>query len=206
MDLSRPHAPITHRLDSAVLLVLAGTTRPLTGREVARLAPEGTQPGIWKALQRLVDQGLVRRAEAGSASLYSLNREHLAAPIAESLAGLRSELLQRLRDELRSWPIAPEHASLFGSAARRDGDTSSDIDVLVVRPAEVDEDDPAWRQQLDRLADRIYAWTGNRAALAEIATSRATELRIARPAIVDELEQDGVHLAGKQLDDTLIER
>ena len=45
---------------------------------------------------------------------------------------ISTALLDGLRDRIAAWPIAPVHASLFGSAARRDGDERSDIDVLVV--------------------------------------------------------------------------
>src|SRR5438132_13713998 len=92
MDLSRPWALIRSPLDMEVLLVLRGTTRPLTGREVARLVRTGSQPAVNTALRRLAEQGLVRAEEAGNAFLYTLNREHLGASSIELLAGIRSEL------------------------------------------------------------------------------------------------------------------
>ena len=64
--------------------------------------------------------------------------------------------------------LAPVHASVFGSAARGDGDAASDIDVFVVRPATVAEDDATWRGQLDSLADDITRWTGNHAGISEV--------------------------------------
>lgn len=196
MNVSRPYGPIAHPLDSAVLVVLAGTTRPLTGREVARLAPEGTQQGVWKALRRLADEGLVDREEAGSSSLYVLNREHLATPAVEALVGIRTELLTRLRDAIRGWKIVPVHASLFGSAARGDGDVSSDIDLFIVRPAGVDQDDPVWSSQLDDLADHVRRWTGNRAGISQVAERDIKRLRRERPPVVDELDADAITLAG----------
>jgi len=72
-------------------------------------------------LNRLADQGLVLQQEAGKAVLYTLNRDHLAAPAVSILADIRSELVRRLRATLADWTIQPVHASLFGWAARGDG-------------------------------------------------------------------------------------
>jgi DNA-binding transcriptional ArsR family regulator len=158
MDLSRPWALIRSPIDMEVMLVLHGITRPLTGREVARLVRAGSQPAVNAALRRLAGEGLVRAEEAGNAYLYTFNREHLGAHAVELLAGIRTELERRLRVEIADWEISPAHVSIFGSAARGDGDTASDIDIFIVRPADVAEDDPGWRQQLERLADHIHDW------------------------------------------------
>lgn len=198
MDLARPYGAISHPLDSAALTVLAGTTLPLTGREVARLAPEGTQQGIAKALNRLVEQGLVRRQEAGSAALHTLNRDHLAAPAVELLRAIRSELFNRVRALAESWKIAPPHLSIFGSAARGDGDTASDIDVFVVRPEGIDDDDPAWAGQVDALAHAIRQWTGNHAGIAQVSPADVKRLARDRPPIVKELESDAIALLGAE--------
>lgn len=196
MDLGRPHRLIAHPLDGSVLTVLAGTTRPLTGREVARLAPEGSQPGIWKALTRLSEQGLVDRQEAGNALLYSLNREHVAAPAVDILTGLRQRLLAHLRDMIGGWDVHPFHASLFGSAARGEADTASDIDLLLVRPRDVDGDDGRWREQVDALAEAIHRWTGNRAGISEIGEQDLAHLREERLPIVAALRSDATTLFG----------
>ena len=196
MDLSRPWALIRSPIDTEVLLVLGGTTRPLTGREVARLVRAGSQPAVNTALRRLAEEGLVRAEEAGNAFLHTLNREHLGAPAVELLLGIRTELERRLRAELAEWEIAPTHVSIFGSAARGDGDTHSDIDFFVVRPAGVAEDDPGWREQLDRLFDHVHAWTGNHAALSEVSAADVRRLRSEHPPVVDELRRDAITLAG----------
>lgn len=198
MDLSRPWALIRSPIDIEVVLVLRGTTRPLTGREVARLVRAGSQPTVNAALRRLAGEGVVRAEEAGNAYLYTLNREHLAAPVVEQLAGIRAELERRLRAEIDDWEIAPAHVSIFGSAARGDGDTRSDIDIFVLRPARVSEDDARWRAQLERLSDRVYAWTGNHVALSEVSAADVRRLRRERPPIVEELRRDGIALAGPE--------
>lgn len=55
---------------------------------------------------------------------------------------MRSDLLSRLRAALSGWSPRAVHASLFGSAARGDGDAGSDIDIFVVRPVPIGQDDP----------------------------------------------------------------
>jgi predicted nucleotidyltransferase len=196
MDLSRPWALIRSPIDTEVLLVLGGTTRPLTGREVARLVRTGSQPAVNAALRRLAEEGLVWGEEAGNAFLYTLNREHLGTPAVELLLGIRAELERRLRAEIAEWGIAPSHVSIFGSAARGDGDTRSDIDIFVVRPAGVAEDDPGWREQLEQLSDLIHNWTGNHAAISEVSTTDVRRLRRERPPVVDELRRDAITVAG----------
>lgn len=200
MDLARPHRLIAHPLDGSVIAVLSATTRPLTGREVARLAPEGSQPGISKALGRLAHEGLVDRQEAGNALLYRLNRDHLGAEAATMLAGLRNALVVRLRDELTNWEIQPAHASIFGSTARGDGDADSDVDLLIVRPAQVADDDPRWRAQLDGLGHLVKRWTGNPASVSEIPEQDVRRLADERPPVVEAIAADAITLLGPDAD------
>jgi DNA-binding transcriptional ArsR family regulator len=197
MDVARPYAAVAPGVDGEALVVLAGTTAPLTGRQIARLVKRGTSPSVSAALDRLVEQGLVHRQEAGRAYLHTLNRDHIAAPIVESLAGLRTELLRRLRETLENWQPAPFHASMFGSAARADGDTRSDIDLLVIRPADVEEDEVGWRAQVSALSEAVHAWTGNNAGIAELGEAELHNLRRRPPPILANLRADAIDLAGE---------
>lgn len=52
----------------------ARSAKCLTGREIARLARRGSERDVRLVLHRLVDN----RLEAGAATLYALNREHVA--------------------------------------------------------------------------------------------------------------------------------
>jgi predicted nucleotidyltransferase len=202
MDVSGPHRAIGSRVDADVLVALAGTTRPLTGRRVAELAGH-SQRGVLTALDRLVEHGLVLRSAAGRALMHELNRDHLTAPAVEVLAGMRTELLRRLRDAFGEWEVEPVHASIFGSAARGDGDTSSDIDLFVVRPAGVDEEAAAWRSQVERLTEDVRRWTGNHAAIIEQDEADLGRLRRSKPPVVESLRWDGIDLAGTPLRELL---
>lgn len=196
MDVSKPFTAITPGVDGDVLVVLAGSTKPRSGRELARRAGRSST-GVQHVLDRLVEHGLVNREEVGRTFLYELNRDHLLAPTVEQMAGARGELIRRLRDEIDAWETPPVHASLFGSAARGDGDASSDIDLLVVRPADVGPDDVRWRGQVDGLADLVRRWTGNNAGIAEVSEGELPRLRKDRPPVVEEVSEDAVDLAGE---------
>lgn len=202
MDVSRPYAAIASGIDTEVLVTLAGTTRPLTGRRVAELAGH-SQRGVLTALDRFVEHGLVLRTTAGRALMHELNRDHLAAPAVELLAGIRTEFLSRLRDAFAEWEAAPVHASIFGSAARGDGDTSSDIDLFVVRPASVDEETAAWRSQVEQLIEDVRSWAGNHAAVIEQDEAEVGRLRRSKPRVLKELRRDGIDLAGTPLSELL---
>lgn len=198
MDLSYPYRTIAHPLDGAALSVLAASTRPLTGREVARLAPEGSQPGIAESLSRLTKSGLVNRFESGNSYLHSLNRDHLAAPAAITLAMLRQNLIERISGAIESWDAPPRHASLFGSAARGDGNLESDIDVLLVRASSVSEADDVWVGQIEALADEIQLWTGNKGSISVLSELEVSEYEVV-PPVVKTIQDEGITLFGEPL-------
>lgn len=195
VDLSAPYRAVLSEPTGRILRVLAGTTRHLTGREVTRLSgvPRSTAA---RALQHLVEHGLVRAQEAGSALLYHLNRDHLATQSVLALVDLRRQLMNSLKVEFESWKIPPIHASMFGSAARGDGDTASDIDLLIVRPCKIDADDEIWRKHIDLLPRLILNWTGNHAGIMEIAEPDLKSLRRDRPPVIQEVEHDAITLVG----------
>lgn len=198
MDLSRPFAALSPGVEADVLVALAGSTSHRTGREVARLSARSVT-GVQHALDRLVEEGLVHRAEAGRSYLYSLNREHLLAPAVQVMADAQWQLVEHLRDLIGKWKSPTFHASLFGSAARGEGNSASDIDVLVVRPSKTNAEDPVWLQQLHDLAEQIRGWTGNHAGIAELSETDLPRLLEERPPVLDEVEEQGIDLAGAPL-------
>jgi len=155
--------------------------------------------GVLDVLNRLSEHGLVDRQEAGRALLYTLNRDHLAAPAVSILAGIRGELLDRLRERIGGWELQPLHASLFGSVARRDGDVDSDIDLFIVRPIRLSDEDSRWRGQINDLAGSVQRWTGNRAGIAEVAEAEINRLSQGETPIVNELRSDAIVLTGPDI-------
>jgi len=199
MNLAHPVRAVVPTLDGPVLEVLAGTTRPLTGREVHRLARAGSPNGVRRVLARLVEQGLVHAEERAAAVFYVANRDHVAWPAVDLLTSLRRSLLDRLHAEFGSWRPKPVHASLFGSAARGEGGDQSDVDVLLVRPAGVEEDESPWADQVDRLRRQVWAWTGNRCQAFQVDLVRLAEHVHARDPLVDAWLRDAITLVGSDL-------
>ncbi len=197
MDISHPIADVVPSAHGPVLAVLAGTTVPLTGRRVAELTdPRVSQPRVARILVDLTAAGLVDRIEAGSASLFTLNREHLAARAVEDLATLRTRLWARIAEHATEWTHPPEAIVVYGSTARGDGGTASDVDLLVVRPATVDEDDPDWQRDLTALGFAIPRWTGNPCEILDRSRDELLAMAAAGERLLSEIRRDGRAIVG----------
>jgi hypothetical protein len=200
VNVFHPIRSVIPTLDAPVLEVLATTTRALSGREVHRLTTSGSLTGVQLALARLVAHGLVIADKHASVTLYSANREHLAWPAIEELARMRERMFERIREAVAAWAIAPLRVSVFGSAARRDGDALGDIDILIVRPDGAGEDDAAWVAQVDGLRAAVGSWTGNQCQAFVVDRARLRAGLAVPDAVVENWLRDQVFIAGEQLD------
>ena len=229
VDLTDPTRAITPTLDGPILAVLASAGRPLTVGEIAAQVPRGSEIGVRRAVARLVDQGIVTAIQMGRNLVHELNREHIAAPAAEALAGLRGELWKRIRDSLAGWTLKPVYASVFGSAARRDGGPESDIDLLLVHPnlpgdkrppnrekglwgllnevalgmvsqAPSATSEAQWHGQVDQLRVKVQRWTGNPLQVVDVSFWQWAEMRSTDPALFEQIARDGVTVAGQPID------
>ena len=174
MDVSMPISSVVPSLDGPVLVVLAGTNGPTGLAEIHRRAGRGSKSGVRQVLMRMVEDGLVHEVPGG----FVLNRMHLAAPAVEILVEMHGELVRRIRSFVDNLGVDVSLVGLFGSAARRDGTTASDIDVLVVSDA---EELDSFR---DLLAEQIRSWTGNRAQVITISNAELRRLQEAEESIV----------------------
>lgn len=188
MDVSMPITTVVPSLDGPVLAALAASNAPLGLAAVHARAGRGSKSGVRTVLLRMVDEGLVLDVPGG----YVLNREHLAAPAVQLLASLHGELTDRIRGVVEAWPVSPALVGLFGSAARRDGDANSDIDVLVV------SDDPNLGERVDELAEQIRRWTGNRAQVIGRTPREIARLRRAKEPILAEWSRDLAVVSGER--------
>jgi predicted nucleotidyltransferase len=197
MELNHPLRVVTPTLDGDILRVLAQVETEFTPPEIHRLIGEHSVAGIRKGLERLVVQGIVLQRGAGRASLYQLNRSHLAAPAVMQLAGMREELISRMRDELSGWSIRSVYAALFGSAVRIDMQAESDIDVLVVRPRDIEADDDVWANQLYELSKQVYGWTGNSTNLLEFSEDEIARGAQDRDPVLASIRKEGIRIQGQ---------
>lgn len=199
MNVSMPSEAVVATLDGPVLVALAKLTGPVTGRQAHRLTGVGSEAGVRNVLTRLVHQGTVRASPAGSAVLYAVNREHIAWPAVQALAGLRGELFARLRSALSDWAPRPRTAALFGSVARGDGDADSDIDLLLIRQRRTDADDEAWQAQASRLREDVMAWTGNTCQVYDIGSDDLERHIAAHDPLVTAWRRDAITVCGADL-------
>jgi predicted nucleotidyltransferase len=204
MQFSEPLSAVFPGLHGRVLSVLARTEQPLTGRAVAGLLIRpGSTSGVQKVLDDLVRNGVVRVEPAGRAKLYTLNREHIAAPAIEELASLRDRFISRLQSEAQTWELPAAAVWLFGSVSRGQAEPDSDIDILVVRPDETSDSDPRWLAQLETLAEHASRWSGNACEIVEYSSTELKRLVRRGERLVTELRRDAVPVAGSTPHQTL---
>jgi hypothetical protein len=197
MDLASPISSVMPTAHGAALFVLARAEQPLSGRQIAALT--NGRFGQWRineVLGELADSGVVLREHRPPAKLYRLNREHVAAPGIEALAGQRDLLIERMRSAVDDWSVAADAVWLFGSAARGDGGPDSDVDLLVLRPTAVDADDPDWLAQLDLIAGQVSRWCGNHCEVLELSRAELGAAVSRGDRLINHFRADAVALAG----------
>jgi predicted nucleotidyltransferase len=191
VDLGSPVLDVAPAVRGALLQALARLEQPVTRRQLAAAA--GVAPGNASAvIEELIQTGLVSETVAGRSSMVMLNRNHLASGPVLALAGLRGELIHRLREQLSSWPDL-HGAWLFGSVARGDADSDSDVDLLIVAG---DLQSLDLHDRLSRLQADVRSWTGNDLQLVEHSQSSWRKLVRAQNPLVEQIRLDGVALSG----------
>jgi predicted nucleotidyltransferase len=181
-----------------VLAVLAETTGDLNLRTVAQLAGI-SQAQASRLLPELVTLGVVERREVPPASLFRLVPEHIAARVLLTLARSTDAVLDEMGRLAGALPHPPVSVIVFGSFARREAGVDSDIDVVVVRPAGVDEDEwsaslEAWRRDTQRL-------TGNVVEVLEVGADEAAVRLRSRSPVWADIRRDGRVVHGLGLDE-----
>jgi predicted nucleotidyltransferase len=109
---------------------------------------------------------------------------------------LRGQLFSRIRRALADWDPAPRAAAVFGSAARGDGGPESDIDLLVIRPTDIRDDDLRWADQVDALAQDVRRWSGNAASIIQVTSDEMVAMVGSGQPGAEELRRDMVDLTG----------
>lgn len=171
VDWSTPLAPLVHGLEGQVLERLYRVQAPQTAGDIRkRTGYRVSMTGVRKALDRLVEQGLVTGTTIGNAVGYELNTDHLVYPaVAAALDAYRP--YQLLRERLHELVINelgsahPPSVAIYGSVARREATTSSDVDIVIVTPKDWARDHQAAFDLVPLMYDRVTRWTGNAAQI-----------------------------------------
>lgn len=120
----------------AVLRVLFRyPSRRFTGRELARLTAGASKSSTLRIIRDLEASGIVRTEYHGRTLLVSLNREHILSEDLTRLFGEERKAFGKFIERLKQMvPSAAECCLLFGSVARGEDESSSDVDILVIVP------------------------------------------------------------------------
>lgn len=197
MDLSRPLGVVSPTIDADVLAVLASADSAFTGRQLHRVLGKHSQTGVNRVLNRLVHEGIVARTTAGSSHSYVLNRDHLQAGAVFELVRARPRLVERLTTTMREWLDVPHFAALYGSAASGQHSDDSDIDLFIVRPDDVEEDDDGWTQNLLELRALVARWTGNDCETVEMSTDEVEAAVAEQDPFIGSVSRQMIVLVGQ---------
>lgn len=200
MNTGEPTDIVLPRATAAVFRVLVGADASFSIRQLARIAGVSA-PRAVEIVNRASERGLILVEQGGRSRMCRFNREHLAAGAIIELITIRERMLHAIEDEIASWKIAPLHASLFGSAARGEGDTSSDLDLLLVRPTDELEED--WEEQKYTSGVRLTTKIGNPVSWFDISRTELRRSMRASEPIIAQWKKESICLSGPSLPDLL---
>ncbi|MGH9091878.1 MAG: nucleotidyltransferase domain-containing protein [Acidimicrobiales bacterium] len=200
MDYRQPVQALIPGVQGRVLAVLAGTDAELTMRTVATLAGVSVNRAV-AVLNALVELGVVRRRDAGRSALVALDRENEVGRLVASLGSLQAPVVGRLRREAQRIRPRPVSLVLFGSLAAGTASAKSDVDVLAVRPAGVEEEDGGWLGSLGSWGDLASRIVGNPVNAIVVGEGEVPGLLRGRRRLWREIAETGVVLLGSGLDD-----
>lgn len=190
MDFVRPIEAVVPGVQGRVLAVLAETSTELNLRTIAQLAGI-SQAQASRLLPDLVALGVVERREIPPSSLFRLVPEHVASQALLALARSTDTVLDEMGRLVEGLPRPPVSVIVFGSFARREADADSDIDVAVVRPTAVDEDDDAWSASLEAWRRDVRRLTGNPVEVLEVSANEAAARLGGRSQVWSDIRRDG---------------
>jgi predicted nucleotidyltransferase len=200
VDFIRPIEAIVPGAQGRVLAVLVETTAELNLRTIARLAGV-SQAQTSRVLPELVKLGVVERREVPPSSLFRLVPDHVASRSLLTLARASDAVRTEMARLAASLPRAPVSVIVFGSFARGDADAASDIDVVIVRPSSVDEDDDTWVDSLDEWRHAVRRASGNPVEVLEISVDDAASKLESRSQAWSDIRRDGIVVYGLGLDE-----
>ena len=198
MDVRHPVESVIPGAQGKALAVLLHTTSELNLRTIARLAGISVAQAS-RVLPGLVELGVIERREVPPASLFRLVPEHVVTRSLLALTNARRQVLDELGRTAGSLRPTPSSVIVFGSFARGDGDAGSDIDLVVVRPAGVDADDPGWLAAIDGWTGEMSRFTGNAIEVLDVGIADIADKLATTTPLWADIHRDGVVVFGSRL-------
>jgi predicted nucleotidyltransferase len=154
MDFCTPVETMIPGATGRLLAALARVDTELPVSTLARVAGVGRTraSGLVAELSSL---GLVDRREIGRTTMVRLARDNAAGQLVDRLGHLQSVVVDQLRLMASELDPAPLALLVFGSFARGEATSDSDIDVLAVRPTD------RWADAVATFATKARRLTGN---------------------------------------------
>ena len=186
MNFGEPFGGIIPGARGAVLAVLLRTGTPLTGRQIHGLISDthglsSTQV----ALKALTQMGLVDTQTVGRAGVHVINEQHASvAPLralVDPIAALESAIGEVIDASVKA-------VILFGSVARGEATSNSDIDLAVIASS-------TWDDRI-RLQDIVQKRLGNHCDVLVFTHAEFTRLAAIGEPVVADIVRDGVTLVG----------
>lgn len=200
MDFARPIESVIPGAQGKLLAALARVSGPLTLRAVAEVAAVSTGQ-CSELLAQLVVLGIVEREDIPPAAHFRLVRDHVAAQPLLDLLAAAERLLERLRKTAERIRPVPISVVVFGSLARGEARTDSDIDVLIVRSSEVAADDSEWRDAVATWAAGAERASGNVVNLLEVDAAEARRLLRSGKGVWSSIRREGRGVFGQTVDE-----
>jgi predicted nucleotidyltransferase len=167
----------------------ASRSQGLTGRELSRRAEASASQTI-DALAVLERAGLVCREAQGASHVWTLARDHVLVEPLGRLFEFESSIFGRLREDLETAvkDLPVRRASLFGSIARGDEDSSSDIDLFVEVVAS--KELQSVQESLGTLSASFARRFGN--PLSSLVLTRGQVRAATNPQLLDSIRREGI--------------
>lgn len=205
MQISNSAADFLNPSVIAVLKVLDRAAPNLSGRTIADMVEGVSVAQVNLVLRKFEQLGLVSVVSSPPAKLYSLNRTHFGTKALLDLIGQFDSFLSEASIRLSSWNRKPKAVWLFGSAARGDATSDSDIDLILIWSK------PDWQSSLvEAELEDFSMWalraTGNEPNLLHISMSELEVMIQKKAALIGQLRSDAKVVWGATPEDLLAKR
>lgn len=201
MDFRHPIEAVIPGAQGRVLAVLLNSTGDLNLRNIARIAGVSAAQ-VSRVLPELVNLGLAERREVPPSSLFRLVPEHIASKSLLALANARRGVFAELRLLAESVHPQPTSMIAFGSVARGDSEAESDLDLVIVRPAEL-LDENQWVDSLEKFRISVQRLCGNRVELLEVDSTEIATRLASQTGVWNDVRREGIAVFGLTIDELM---
>lgn len=194
MDYVRPVEALVPGVQGKILAACLRSDEPLTMRGLARLAHVSANQAA-QVIAHLDELGLVQRQTAGRALLVSLVDDNPVVAALRDVADLRAVTLRLWRQRARDLDPEPRSMAVYGSWARGEAHSGSDVDVLIVLPPGIED-----ATEEDDYREQIAQWCAYAGRVAGLPVSPlvlgAQDVVDRDGTLWDSVRRDAVALAG----------